>query len=79
VGARQRLKPEVFFPYGYAGTVAGLQSLPLDRTDHAMRARLFAMVTTTTFLTARESSASSDTLIGARSRFTRSMAALALG
>jgi len=38
------------FRAGYAGTAVGVYSLPLDSTAQAMRASLFAMATTTTFL-----------------------------
>ena len=41
-------KPQASFPRRYAAT--GLYSLPLESTAHAIRASLFAMATTTTFL-----------------------------
>ncbi len=50
-GNAERFQAEgVFSSLAQAGTAAGLYSLPLDSTAHAMRASLLAMATTTTFL-----------------------------
>jgi hypothetical protein len=73
VGARSASKPKAPFPHHHAA--AGLYSLPLDSTAHAIRASLLAMATTTTFLGALASSASSHAPIGARSRLICSTAA----
>ena len=75
VGARSASKPQASFPRRYA--VTGLYSLPLESTAQAIRASLLAMATTTTFLGALASSASSQAPIGARSRLIRSTAARA--
>ena len=65
----------VFSSLAQAGTAGGLYSLPLDSTAHAIRASLFAIATTTTFLWALASSRSSQAPMETPSRLIRSTAA----